>query len=73
MFVNKKHKKRAIIGVIFIIVTFMAFAPHGSIDPTELGFWLAIAAGLISSFATNYSLYFTHKKYGEGSKKANED
>jgi hypothetical protein len=73
MFVNKKHKKRAIVGAIFVIVTFMAFAPHGSFDPTEPGFWLAIVFGLIGSFATNYSLYITYKKYGEGRKKAHDD
>ncbi|MEK6478614.1 hypothetical protein WJR50_13805 [Catalinimonas sp. 4WD22] len=50
----------------------MAFAPHGSFNPKEVGFWISIMFGLTTSFGTSYILYIMHKKYGDDRKEEAE-
>lgn len=56
-----------IFGGIMVTLAFMIFGPHGSLDPSEIGFYTSIGAGILWYSAT----YFIFKKVFDG--KADND
>jgi hypothetical protein len=52
----ERVKKRLAIVTFFFILTMMAFASHGSFNPTEIGFYTSIGAGFLFYFLTFYGL-----------------
>lgn len=62
IYVNKKHRKKSIIGTVLIIPFFMATMPFGSFDPTEFGFWACIVFGLTVGFVSDviYTWWYFH-------------
>jgi len=57
------NKKRLAIGAVGFSLMLMAFGPHGSFKPTEVGFYTAIGAGIMFYFLTQW--LFTFVKKGE--------
>ena len=58
---NKKTKIRLVIGTILFTITYMIFAPFGSIYPSELEFYGSIGAGIIWGVL----MYISIKKFAK--------
>ncbi|TDI63831.1 MAG: hypothetical protein E2O88_12105 [Bacteroidetes bacterium] len=67
IFLNKNHKRRAIIGFLLSLPVFMWLMPYGSFDPREIGFWMSIVLALIIEIPGNLLLTNAHKKWGNNS------
>jgi len=56
---NARRRHRLVVATIFFTVSLMAFAPHGTFNPTKIGFWTSIFAGLLWGIF----MYILFKKY----------
>lgn len=59
----------SLIGVLFISLSFMFFAPFGSLNPKSIGFWISILASLTTVLGTNLTMI----KYQSKSDKSDEN
>ncbi|MCC5931294.1 MAG: hypothetical protein JJU28_18745 [Cyclobacteriaceae bacterium] len=57
-----KLKKTFIISSIGFTATLMAFGPHGSFNPKEVGFYTAIMAGVMFYFISYHGFVYVLKR-----------
>lgn len=55
-FKNKKQKLLSILLLPIMPLSFMLFTPWGSINPTEIGFWVALFGGIVTELFSDYLL-----------------
>ncbi len=58
---KRKTKITLIIGTILFTITYMVFAPLGSIHPNELEFYVSIGVGVLWGAL----MYFSIKKFAK--------
>jgi O-antigen/teichoic acid export membrane protein len=55
---NRKTKLILVIASVMFTLSLMIFGPHGSLNPTDIGFYTSIGAGVLWFLA----MYFSFKK-----------
>ena len=54
---NKKQRLIAILTIPIIILAFMIFAPFGSVNPSDVGFYTSIVFGIAVALVTDYLIF----------------